>query len=47
MFVSNAGQHFQNGLVNVMIVGRGIRLLKNAKMRLPGPESGLLGGKLR
>jgi hypothetical protein len=47
MSASNAVQHFQNGLANVMIVGLGIRLLKNATMPLLGLASGPLGGELR
>ena len=45
MSANNVGQHFQNGLANVMIVGLGTRLLKNAKTLLPGPASGPLGGR--
>ena len=40
MSASNAGQHFRNGPANVMIVERGIRLLKNAKTLLLAPASG-------
>ena len=46
MSANNAGPPFLNGPANVMIAGRGTRLLRNAKIPRPGPGKRATGRQI-